>query len=63
MLGPGRAPRVGKRPQKCSGGAPKSAFQTSAEAGKVMKYSIFSAPGRAERLLVGVGRRERLPTG
>ena len=42
-LGPGRAPRAGKWLQKCSDGAPKSAFQTSAEAGKVMKYSIFSA--------------------
>ena len=29
---------MGKWPQKCSDGAPKSAFQTSAEAGKVMKH-------------------------
>ena len=50
-LGPGRAPRAGKWLQKCSDGAPKSAFQTSTEAGKVMKYSIFSAPGRADSLL------------
>ena len=35
------APRGGKCAQKCPEDAPKSAFQTSAEAGKVMKYSIF----------------------
>ena len=38
-------------PKKRPEDAPKSAFQTSAEAGKVMKYSIFSAPGTTEGLL------------
>ena len=47
----GGLPEGDNDPQKCSDGAPRSAFQTSAEAGKVMKYSIFSAPGGAERLL------------
>ena len=44
-------PWGGKGAQKCPGAAPKSTFQTSAEAGKVMKYSIFSAPGTTESLL------------
>ena len=40
--GPGEGSEGGKRHQNGTDGAPKSAFQTSAEAGKVMKYSIFS---------------------
>ena len=42
--GPGGGSEGGKWHQNGTDGAHKSAFQTSAEAGKVMKYSIFSAP-------------------